>query len=70
MAQSSLAASVASMGTATPTADAATGGGPIVAWIEDADGGQISVMSGEKAVVVTDRALVASIARLAESAGA
>jgi hypothetical protein len=37
--------------------------GAVVAYIKDAATGSVAVMSGEREVVVTDKALVASISR-------
>jgi len=44
--------------------DATTGS--LVAYVEDAATGRISVMSGDREVVVTDRRLAQSLARLAD----
>jgi hypothetical protein len=44
--------------------DATTGA--LVAYVEDASTGRISVMSGDREVVVTDRRLAQSLARLAD----
>jgi hypothetical protein len=52
------------------TGDAAAGGdtkgGSLVAYVQDARSGRISVMSGEREVLVTDKALAQRLARLAD----
>lgn len=45
-------------------------GGPVVAYIEDLDRAEIVLISGESRTVVTDRALVSGLARLAAKGGA
>ena len=47
------------------TDDAAASGGPIVAYIEDASSGSISLMVGESEIVVHDLDLVRRLARAA-----
>ena len=47
-----------------PEGDAQTG--TVVAYVKDAKSGQISVMSGDREVVVTDRKLAQKLARLAD----
>lgn len=42
-----------------------TGEGPLVAYIEDVRSGTLSLLVGDREVVVTDRALVARIANAA-----
>ncbi|HEX2705831.1 MAG TPA: hypothetical protein VHM65_08730 [Candidatus Lustribacter sp.] len=44
--------------------------GPVVAYIEDLDRGEIVLISGESRTVLTDRALVSGLARLAAKGGA
>jgi hypothetical protein len=51
-------------GDGDPGPDAATGA--VVAYVEDAATGRISVMSGDREVVVTDRRLAQRLAHLAD----
>jgi hypothetical protein len=44
--------------------EAVAGDGPLVAYIRDINKGEVSVMRGEREVVVHDRALCASLARV------
>lgn len=60
---------------AVPGAEAPTTGpagpavtGPLVAYVKDATSGQIAVMHGEREIVHQDRALAASLARIAARA--
>ena len=46
---------------ATPTAPAAGVDGPLVAFVTDAATGELTIMHGEREVVVRDRALVATL---------
>ncbi len=48
----------------SPSGDASTE--TLVAYVKDARSGQISVLSGDREVVVTDRGLAQQLARLAE----
>jgi hypothetical protein len=47
-----------------PQGDAATG--EVVVYVRDAGSGEITVMSGDREVVVTDRRLAQRLARLAD----
>lgn len=61
----SAGAAPADTGTGTDTAPPATASGPLVAYVQDARSGQVSVMVGETEVVVSDPALVARLASIA-----
>lgn len=51
-----------------PGISGAVHGGPFVAWVKDAQSGEIAVMVGEHEVVHHDRQLAASLARIAARA--
>jgi hypothetical protein len=60
------AASAPTAAAGTPSVATATGGssrGPVVAYVRDTASGEISVMSGEREVIVHNRSLAALIAR-------
>lgn len=50
------------------TEDAAEVKGPLVAYVKDASTGEVAVMVGENEVLVTDKKLVAHIARVTKKA--
>jgi hypothetical protein len=48
---------------ASPSSSSATLEGPLVAYVSDLSKGEVSVMMGEREVIVHDHALCASLAR-------
>jgi hypothetical protein len=49
----------------TPDVSAATGEGSLIAYVRDVRKGEVSVLVGEREVVIQDHALVAKLARAA-----
>jgi hypothetical protein len=64
VAPSAMAATKTSVPTDAPEADASTG--TLVAYVKDAASGEITVMSGDREIVVKDRKLAQKLARLAD----
>jgi hypothetical protein len=64
------ASPAASQASTDDTALPANSSGSLVAYVNDVHDGRISVMVGEREVVIRDRALVAKLARAAKTTGA